>query len=98
MGQSFRNSHKVLLPGSKPIKSFGKTLIKAGVGLFVIDQFNSVVIQKSKASLNRGVTVASIAVTSVGLPMLFFNKNWKRVSGGVRLRAVARDSRFYLVE
>ena len=89
---------KVLLPGSHPIKSLGKKIVTAGVGLFVIDQFNNVVIQHGTANLNRGVTTASIIITSVGLPMLFFRKNWKKVSGRVKLRSVDRDSMFYMVE
>jgi hypothetical protein len=89
---------KVLLPGERRTHQLGKKLVQAGVGLFIIDQFNITVIQQGSPDLNGAVWKASAAITAAGVTMLFFKKNWKKISGRVRLVSVGRDSRYFQAE
>ena len=91
-----RDIKKCLLPGRPIINRLGKKLVTAGIGLFVIDQFNQTVIQNNDMSIDSGVAKASIGLTAVGLPMLFIKKQWAKPGRGMKLISVGRDSRFYL--
>jgi hypothetical protein len=86
---------KVLLPGKPKIHRFGKKLVTAGIGLFIIDQLNYAVIQGNDPSIDSGVTKASIALVTIGVPMVFIKKNWAKPKGRLKLISVGRDSRFY---
>jgi hypothetical protein len=98
--------HKTLIPLHKINKIYfkrsglvnliGKFLVVAGVGYFVIDQFNVVVVDGDKPSLNDNVTNASVAMVAAGLPMMLIRKKYQRVGGKFKLIAVDRDSPFYL--
>jgi hypothetical protein len=89
---------KVLLPGRPLPHKIGVTLVKVGVGLFVIDQVNQTLIQHNDFNIDTGIAKTSIALAGAGLPLLLFKKNWKKLEGGMRLMSVGRDSRFYLPE
>jgi hypothetical protein len=94
---SLRDVRKVLVPGKPIAHRMGVKLIKMGVGLFIIDQVNHTLIQHQKMDVDGGVAKASIALTTAGIPLLFFKKNWKKVKGTMRLMSVGRESRFYLI-
>jgi hypothetical protein len=74
----------------------GKFLVVAGVGYFVLDQFNVIVVDGNKASLNDNVTNASLAMVGVGLPMMLIRKKYQRIGGKFRLMTVEEGSPFYL--
>lgn len=88
--------HKVYFKRSGLINLIGKFLVVAGVGYFVIDQFNVIVVDGNKASLNDNVTNASIAMVGVGLPMMLIRKKYQRIGGKFRLLTVEEGSPFYL--
>jgi hypothetical protein len=98
--------HKTLIPLHKINKIYfkrsglvnliGKFLVVAGVGYFVIDQFNVVVVDGDKPSLNDNVTNASVAMVAAGLPMMLIRKKYQRVGGKFRLLTVETGSPFYL--
>lgn len=66
-----------------------------GVGYFVIDQFNVIVVNGDKATLNENVTTTSIAMVGVGLPMMLIKKKSQRLGGRYRLITVEEGSPFY---
>ena len=74
----------------------GKFLVIAGVGYFVIDQFNIIVVDGEEASLNEDVTIPSIAMVGVGLPMALIKKKSQRIRGRYRLMTVEKGSPFYV--
>jgi hypothetical protein len=90
-----RDIEKCLLPGRPIINRLGKKLVTAGIGLFVIDQFNQAVIQGNDMSIDSGVAKASIVITAAGIPMLFIKKRWVKPGKGVKLVSVGRDSILY---
>jgi hypothetical protein len=78
------------------VNLIGKFLVVAGVGYFLIDQVNVVVVNGDKATLNDNVTTTSVAMVAVGLPMMLIKKKYERISGRTRLMLVEEGSPFYL--
>lgn len=78
------------------VNLIGKFLIIAGVGYFVIDQFNVMVVNGDEPSLDDDVTKASIAMVAVGLPMMLIKKKSQKLRGKYRIMTVSEGSPFYL--
>jgi hypothetical protein len=77
------------------LQKIGGGLVVGGIGYFAIDQLNEIVIQGEDASLNRKVTITSIAMVATGLPLMLIKKKSQRMKPGFRLLAVDRGSPFY---
>ena len=92
---SFRSVERTYTDQKKFLSGLGKTLIQAGVGLFVIDQFNSVVVQHEKATLNRGVTTVSLVCVAIGLPLMLIKKEGEPIGIKYKLYAIDPGSPFY---
>ena len=98
--------HKTLVPLHKIDKIYfkqsgllnliGKFLVVGGVGYFVIDQFNTVIVHGEKASIDEGVATTSAVMVGVGLPMMLIKKKSQRIGGRYRLMTVEEGSPFYL--
>ena len=93
-----RRIHKVLLPGKPLIYKIGKILVGVGVGYFLIDQLNYTLVQHNDPGLDPYVWKPAVIMASAGLPLMLFRKKWKKISKGVKLISVGRDSNFYLSE
>ena len=78
------------------VNLIGKFLVVAGVGYFVIDQFNVMVVNGDEPTLNDNVTTASVAMVAAGLPMMLIKKKSQKIGGKFRLMTVTRGSPFYL--
>ncbi len=76
----------------------GGALVTAGVGIFLIDQANEVIVQGNKPSLDKRVTNISLSSLAVGLPMLFIKKKSQRIRHPYRLLTVTKGSPFYQPE
>jgi hypothetical protein len=98
-------AHKTIIPFHKIDRVYfkrssfanvvGTLLVVGGVGYFVIDQFNVIVIDGEKPTLNDNVTTASLAMVGVGLPMMLIKKKSQRIGGKYRLMTVDEGSPFY---
>lgn len=73
----------------------GTILVGGGIGYFVIDQFNVIVVDGHKPDLNENVTTTSVAMVAVGLPMMLIKKKSQRIGGKYRLLTVEEGSPFY---
>jgi len=73
----------------------GSRLVGAGVLLFAGDFLNNTVIQGNSASLDNGVTTASIAMVAAGLPMALLRKKSEKINHKYRLLTVTKGSGFY---
>jgi hypothetical protein len=62
----------------------GGLLVTGGVGYFLVDQFNVIVVNGDKASLDENVTTASSVMVAVGLPLMLIKKKSQRVGGRYR--------------
>lgn len=92
----FHKIDKVYFKHSAFVNRFGKLLVFGGVAYFLIDQFNTVVVQGDKASLDEDVTAVSAGMVAVGLPMMLIKKRYQRVGRKYRLLVVEEGSPFYV--
>lgn len=98
-------AHEMLVPFSKIeriyfdrptfVNKIGRALVVGGVGFFLVDQLNTVVVRGEEPSLNDNVTRASVAMVAAGLPMALIRKKSQRMKGGYRVLSVGADSPFY---
>jgi hypothetical protein len=98
--------HKTLIPFHKIDKvyfrnssfgnRFGRWLVVGGIAYFLIDQFNTVIVQGDKASLDEDVTTVSAGMVAVGLPLMLIKKKYQRVGRKYRLIVVEDGSPFYV--
>jgi len=99
-------AHKTIVPLHKIDKIYfkqytlrnlvGKFLVVAGVGYFLIDQVNVVLVNGDEASLNKSVTNTSIVLVAVGLPMMLIKKKSQRIGSKYKLYVVEEGSPFYI--
>ena len=94
----FHKIDKVYFKHSSFGNRFGTFLVIGGVGYFLVDQFNTVVVHGEKATINEDVAVTSAILTGIGLPLMLIKKKSQRIGGKYRLLTVDKDSPFYLPE
>ena len=73
----------------------GTVLVIGGVGYFLVDQINMIIVKGEKATLNENVTTTSLGMVAVGLPMMLIKKKSQRLKPGYRLLTVEEGSPFY---
>lgn len=98
-------AHETLVPFSKIdriyferpsfMNKIGRALIVGGVGYFLIDQLNTVVVQGEELALDENVTKVSVTMVAVGLPMALIKKKSQQMKAGYRLLTVTPGSPFY---
>ena len=92
----FHKIDKIYFKHSAFVNRFGKLLVFGGVAYFLIDQFNTVIVQGDKASLDEDVTAVSAGMVAVGLPIMLIKKRYQRVGRKYRLMVVEEGSPFYV--
>lgn len=98
-------AHETLIPFSKIDRIYfvrtnfmnrvGAGLMIGGIGYFLIDQLNTVVVHGEDISFDEGVTRTSVAMVGVGIPMMMIKKKSQRMKSGYRLLTVKPGSPFY---
>jgi hypothetical protein len=73
----------------------GGVLVTGGVGYFLIDQFNVVIVNGDPADIDEGVARASLVMLGAGLPLMLMKKKYVRVGGKYKLLVVDKGSVFY---
>jgi hypothetical protein len=74
----------------------GGLLVTGGVGYFLIDQVNVVLVHGEEANINSGVATSSAIMAGVGLPMMLVQKKYVRLGGKYRVLMVDKGSGFYV--
>jgi len=77
---------------------FGALMVVGGVGYFLVDQFNTIVVQGEEATWNKNVGNVSAAMVAIGLPLWLIKKKSQRIKPGYKLLTVEEGSPFYLPE
>jgi len=98
-------AHETLIPFSKIERLYfvrpsfmnrvGKLLVIGGVGFFLIDQLNTVIVQGEDITMDENVTRTSAIMVGVGLPMMLIKKKSQRMKAGYHLLTVEPGSPFY---
>ena len=101
-------AHKDVIPFHKIDRiyfehsSFGNRLgtfmVIGGVGYFVIDQFNEVIVHGEDPTIDENVATASAILVGAGLPLMLIKKKSQRLGGKYRLLTVEKGSPFYVPE
>ncbi len=79
-----KNIYRVKPPITGWMVATGGTLVVAGVGYYIIDTFNQVIVAGNTYSTDDGVLRTSIILTGIGASLIFLsskkvklNKNWR---------------------
>jgi hypothetical protein len=98
-------AHETLIPFSKIERIYfvrtsfmnrvGGLLVIGGVGYFLIDQLNTIIVHGEDPTLDKGVTTTSCVMVGVGLPMMLIKKKSQRMKPGYHLLTVKPGSPFY---
>jgi hypothetical protein len=73
----------------------GGLLVAGGVGYFLIDQVNEVLVHGESPTLDDRVTVGSVSMLTVGLPLMLIKKKSQRIGKKYHLMMVSKGSAFY---
>lgn len=92
----FHRIDKVYFTHSSFGNRFGAFLVIGGVGYFLIDQINVIIVQGEEASIDENVAVTSAIMVGAGLPLMLIKKKSQRLGGKYRLLVVEEGSPFYL--
>ena len=74
----------------------GATMMIGGIGYFVIDQFNIVVVNGDDPNIDQGVAISSASLLAGGVVLYYIRKKSQRIHGRWRLLSVDKDSYFYV--
>ena len=98
-------AHETLIPYSKIeriyfvrsnlLNKLGTALIIGGVGYFLIDQFNTIIVQGEDPNFDENVTKSAVIMVGVGVPMMMIMKKSQRIKAGYHLLTVEAGSPFY---
>lgn len=91
----FHKIDKIYFKRSTYANFIGGFLVLGGAGIFVIDQFNTLVVQGEKATLDERVVSISISSLAVGLPLMLIHKKSQRIKHPYHLLSVKKGSVFY---
>jgi hypothetical protein len=89
---------RIYFPKGNFLNVVGGFLVTGGALLFLIDQVNVMVVNGDRASLDDGVSRATLTSIGIGLPPMLIKKQAHRVGFKKRLRIVDRESPFYYSE
>jgi hypothetical protein len=76
----------------------GTFLVIGGVGYFLIDQFNEVIVHGEEPTIDENVATTSAILVGAGLPLMLIKKKSQRLGGKYRLLTVEEGSPFYVPE
>ena len=91
----FHKIDRIYFRQSKFYNVIGGVLVIGGAGLFLIDQFNSIVVQGEKPRIDGWVTDISVPSIAVGLPLMLIKKKSQRIGYKYRLLMVQKGSPFF---
>ncbi len=74
---------------------FGTTLATIGLGYFLIDEFNSILVKKQGFDESEAAWKPAVILVGVGLPMMLIKKKKHHVGWKYKLRAASPGSPFY---
>lgn len=86
---------RVYFHRSTATNKIGTILVIAGTGLFLIDQFNVVVVNGENPNIDAGVAKFSIGTVALGLPMMLIKRKYIKTSYKFKLLSVDETSLLY---
>ncbi len=91
----FHRIERIYFRQNKFYNTVGKGLVIFGAGLFLIDQFNEVVVNGNSPNLDSRTSEVSLAALGAGLPLMLIRSRSQRLRHRVRLMMADKSSPFY---
>lgn len=91
----FHRIGKIYFSQTRFYNTIGRALVIFGAGLFLIDQFNMVVVQGNSPNLDAGISRISLTSLAAGIPLMLIKKRSQKMRHGIRLMMAERSSPFY---
>jgi hypothetical protein len=91
----FHKIDRLYFAQTKFYNTVGGVLVIGGAGLFLIDQFNSIVVNGEKPRLDGWVSNISVPAIVVGVPLMVIKKKSQRIGYKYRMMMVQKGSPFY---
>ncbi len=91
----FHKIDRIYFKRSTYANMIGGLLVIGGVGIFALDQLNTIVIQGEKATLDDRTVSISLSSLAVGLPMMLIHKKSQRIKRPYHLLTIKEGSVFY---
>jgi len=91
----FHKIDRVYFKRSSFVNKIGALFVIGGAGIFIIDQFNTVVVQGHDPALDDRVVAVTITGLAAGLPMMLIRKKSQRMKPSYHLLTVKKGSVFY---
>lgn len=91
----FHTIDRIYFPQKRFYNTIGRALVIFGAGLFLIDQFNYVVVQGNSPALDSRVSKVSLISLAAGMPLMLIKKKSQKIRYRVRLMMVEESSPFY---
>jgi hypothetical protein len=91
----FNTIDRIYFRQTKLYNLLGSALVTFGVGLFLIDQVNTVLVRGESASLDSWVSTVSATSLAVGLPLVLLKKKSQKMKFRYHLLTVQKGSGFY---
>ncbi|MFZ6012766.1 MAG: hypothetical protein ACOYXT_20640 [Bacteroidota bacterium] len=92
----FHRIDRVYFRQHKFYNNLGSALVIGGAGLFLVDQFNTIIVRGDGASLDGYVSRLSASSLAAGLPLMLIKKKSQRIRYPYRLLIVGKESKFYV--
>jgi hypothetical protein len=91
----FHTIERIYFDQSMFVNRLGGLLVVGGAALFLIDQFNLVVVNGNDPELNSRISTFTLSSIAVGLPMMLIKKKSQKLNHKHRLITVKEGSPFY---
>ena len=91
----FHTIDRIYFEQGKFYNLLGSALVTFGVGLFLIDQINTIVVHGESPSLDSWVSAVSASSLAVGLPLVLLRKKSQKMKYRYHLMSVEKGSGFY---
>lgn len=91
----FHRIERIYFPQKRFYNTVGRALVIFGAGLFLIDQFNVVVVNGNSPNLDSRTSTLSLVSLGAGLPLMLLKSKSQRLRRGVRFMMADKSSPFY---
>lgn len=91
----FHKIDRIYFRQNKFYNTIGAAMVIAGSGVFLIDQFNIIVVRGLEPDLDPGITRFSVTALALGIPLILIKKKSQRIDQRHKLRTVKKGSPFF---
>lgn len=91
----FHKIDRIYFRQTKFYNTIGAAMVIGGSGVFLIDQFNLIVVKGLEPNLDPGLTRFSVSALALGIPLILIKKKSQRIDHRHKVRTVRKGSPFF---